>query len=58
MGCDGFEGGRGWRVDGLMGKVGRGCDLRRGVSGRGVGDWVIGKLEGWEEDRRCERRWW
>ena len=29
-----------------MGKVGRGCDLRRGVSGRGVGDWVIGKLEG------------
>ena len=30
-----------------MGKVGRGCDLRRGVSGRGVGDWVIEELEGW-----------
>ena len=27
-----------------MDKVGRGCDLRWGVSGRGVGDWVIGKL--------------
>ena len=27
-----------------MGKVGGGCDLRRGVSGRGVGEWVIGKL--------------
>ena len=27
-----------------MGKVGSGCDLRHGVSGRGVGDWVIGKL--------------
>ena len=48
MGCDGLRGGRGWRVDGLMGKVGRGCDLRWGVSGRGVGDWVIGKLEGWQ----------
>ena len=34
-------------MDGLMGKVGRGCDLRWGVSGRGVGDWVIGKLKGW-----------
>ena len=41
-----------------MGKVGRGYDLRRGVSGRGVGDWVVGKLEVGEEDRRCERRWW
>ena len=30
-----------------MGEVGRGCDLRRGMSGRGVGDWVIWKLEGW-----------
>ena len=41
-----------------MGKVEKGCDLRHGVSGRGVGDWVIGKLEGWQEDRRCEREWW
>ena len=34
-------------MDGLMGKVGRGCDLKRGVSGRGVGDLVIGKLGRW-----------
>ena len=27
-----------------MGKVGKGCDLRHGVSGSGVGDCVIGKL--------------
>ena len=46
MGCDGLRGGRGWRVDGLMGRVGRGCDLRWGVSGRGDGDWVIGKFGG------------
>ena len=44
MGWDGLRGGRGWWVDELMGKVARGCDLRHGVSGRGVGDWVIGKL--------------
>ena len=33
-------------MDGLMGRVGRGCDLRWGVSGRGDGDWVIGKFGG------------
>ena len=41
-----------------MGKVGRGCDLRRGVSGRELEIGLLGNERGGEEDRRCERKWW
>ena len=55
MGCDGLRGGRGWRLDGLMGKVGRDegggeGGMRRSAMDEEEGVWVKDEEGYWVEN--------